>query len=194
MTLQHLATTCLLAWCLTQSAHAQLTTRTGEGDSVKTGLGYGITLNDKSSLKRQWVAINDPNSPVELDGSTNVTVQHEKDYLYAALPSIKARQAISAVELIHVVLDVFGRRLNTLQTAEVADFAAGEVKTVISKWRMWSETEAKLAHTSFTYVRSVRTADGAIYFAPMSQVLDVIRKGPPSITVSDIEPKKGEPK
>lgn len=174
--------------------NAQLVARTGEGDSVKTNLGYNIVLNNLSTMTRQWVAIHDPNSPVEIDGSSNVTVQYEKDYIYATNTAVKAKKDVTAVELVHIIVDVFGRRANTLQNVEVVDLPSGESRGMSGRWRLWSETEAKLAHTSFTYVRSVRMADGKIYFAPMTQVLDLVRKGAPSLTSADIEPKKVEAK
>lgn len=193
MNLKHKATLLAAVLCAA-SANAQLVARTGEGDSVKTTLGYNIVLNNLSTLKRQWVAIHDPNSPVEIDGSSNVTVQYEKDYLYATNTTVKAKKDVTAVELVHIIVDVFGRRANTLQNVEVVDLPSGESRGMSGRWRLWSETEAKLAHTSFTYVRSVRMADGKIYFAPMTQVLDLVRKGAPSLTSADIEPKKVEPK
>lgn len=182
-----------IAVCTTSLATAQpLITRSGEVGTLKVDLGYNIILNEKSSLKRHWVFIHDPNSPVDVEGPTNVGVQYEKDYWYVTNTGIKAKQPVTAVELIHVIVDMFGRKVITLQNVEVADLAAQEVRQVLGKWRVWNETDAKLAHTSFTYVRSARTADDKVYFAPMAQVLEVIRKGLPSLTSTDIEPKKSE--
>lgn len=184
-----------IAICTTGHAAAQaLTTRTGEGGPVKVDLGYSVVLNKNSSLYRQWVYIQDPKCPVEIEGPTDVVVQYKKDYAYQAIMTVKAKQDVTAVEVVHVITDVFGRRLSTLQNGFVQDVKAGETARAAGEWRIWSETEASNALTSFTYVRSVRTADGKVYFAPMAQVLDVIRKGAPSITSTDIEPKKPEPK
>lgn len=184
-----------VAICSTGHASAQaLTTRTGEGGSVKVDLGYNVVLNKASSLTRQWVYIQDPKCPVDIEGSTDVHVRYKKDYNYQASMIFKAKQDVTAVEVIHVITDVFGRRLSTLQNATVRDVKAGDTGVTDGEWRIWSETEASHAFTSFTYVRSVRTADGKVYFAPMAQVLEVIRKGAPSLTSTDIEPKKAEAK
>ena len=184
-----------ISTCLALTTQAQtLTTRTGEGASVKTDLGYNVVLNKNSSLKRQWIYIQDPKAPVDIEYQTDVAVVYKKDYTYQMSVPVKAKQDVTAIELIHVILDVFGRRLNTLQNTAVVDVKANEAASVGGEWRIWSEVEASLAHTSFTYVRSVRTADGKVYFAPMAQVLEIIKKGAPTLTGSDIEPKKPEPK
>jgi hypothetical protein len=180
--------------CLATTAQAQLTTTNGEGDSVRTPLGYNVVLNDKSTLKRQWITINDPNSPAELESGTNVTVQYEKDYFYRSNVGVKGRQPLTAVELVHVIVDVFGRQISTLRKVELADIANQELRYVSGKWRIWSEAEAALAHTSYTYVRAARTADGKVYSAPIDQVLNIIRKAAPALTATDIEPPKAEQK
>lgn len=174
------------------AAHAQLVVKTGEGGAVKVDLGYNVVLNKNSSLRRQWVYIHDPKAPVEIDGSTDIGVRYKKDYNYGGTVVVRAKQDVTAVEVVHVILDVFGRRLSTLQNMAVLDIKADATEGIGGDWRIWSETEASSAHTSYTYVRSVRTADGKVYFAPMSQVFDAIRKGAPSLSSSDIEPKKAD--
>lgn len=184
-----------MGMCLAMTAQAQtLTTRTGEGASLKTDFGYDIVLNKNSSLKRQWTYIQDANSPVDVEGTPDVMVAYIKDYKHTTYYSLKAKQDLTAVEVIHVVFDVFGQRLHTLQNVEVADIKAGESVTMTGEWRIWSERDARVAHTSFTYIRSARTASGNIYTAPSPQVFDVIKKSMPTLLVSDIEPKKQEPK
>lgn len=48
----------------------------GEGNSMKTELGYGFAVNKASTLKREWFVVRDQTSPVALVGRTGVDVTY----------------------------------------------------------------------------------------------------------------------
>lgn len=174
------------------ATHAQLVVKTGEGGTAKVELGYNVVLNKNSSLRRQWAYINDPKSPVEIEGSIDIGVKYKKEYVYTGTAVVRAKQDVHAIEIVHVILDVFGRRLSTLQNLAVSDLKADSTDGFSGEWRIFSESEASAVHSSYTYVRSVRTADGKIYSAPMTQIFEAIRKGSPGLISAEIEPKKSD--
>jgi hypothetical protein len=169
-----------------------------EGGSVITDLGYNISLNKNSSLKREWFVVRDENSPASIEGLAGVRVAYKSgeryssgQYQYGVTYQLKAKEPIVAFEIRVHVLDVFGRLLKTLSSTELVDFS--DSRSFDGNWRIWSENEASEAFASVAYVAQVRTASGRVYEADRAAVFDQIRKVARRITEADLEPKREVP-
>ena len=169
-----------------------------EGGSVVTDLGYNISLNKKSSLKREWFVVRDENSPASIVGSAGVQVTYKSgekyssgQYQYNVTYKLRANEPIAAFEIRVHVLDVFGRLLKTLSASELVDFS--DSSSFDGTWRIWSENEASEAFASVAYIAQVRTASGRVYEADRAAVFDQVRKVARRITEADLEPKREAP-
>lgn len=163
---------------------------------MKVDLGYNISLNKDSSLKREWFVVRDDSSPAYIEGNMGIKVQYKSGerssghYLYNADYVVKAREAIYAVEARVIVIDTFGRVIRTLSTTEVLDLAEGQQKYIDPSWRIYSESEATEAFASIAYVAQVRTQAGKVYEIDRSAVLDQVRKVTRKIADADLDPKR----
>lgn len=169
-----------------------------EGGRVITDLGYNISLNKNSSLKREWFVVRDENSPASIEGSAGVRVAYKSEerhssgqYEYRMTYQLKAKEPIAAFEIRVHMLDVFGRLLQTLSSTELVDFS--DSPSFDGTWRIWSENEASEAFASVAYVAQVRTASGRVYEADRAAVFDQIRKVARRIAEADLEPKREVP-
>src|SRR4051812_48331604 len=83
--------------CVAAQKPAAMTMERYEGSSVKTELGYKITLNTNSTLKREWFVIRDPSSPAQIEGQTGTNVGFNSgrgtgNYEYSASFDLKATE------------------------------------------------------------------------------------------------------
>lgn len=171
---------------------------TTEGDTMKVSLGYNIFLNTNSTAKRQVHRVTDEKSPVKLVGDHSFSIDYKSDrssgsYVYQTRVSHLSEKDLVAIEVLHSVFDVFGRHVRTLQEVLVSDIQAGNTHNHSqSSWRIFSESEAATAHSTFTYVNQARFKDGTVYTAPTSAILAAIRKMSPTATEEQISPPKSK--
>lgn len=179
----------------TMAASAQpLTVSRGTGASVKVDLAMGIALNKASSLTREWVIINDPALPLQIEAGSAVPSYSQDrtrgSYRYRAEYTVKASDAVTAYEVRFLVLDVFGERQRLLSASELTDIAAESSHNHVGVWNLFSEADASTAFYSVGYVAAVRTASGQVYRARLPAVLAEIQKISSAIQASDIEREK----
>jgi hypothetical protein len=168
------------------------------GGGVATDLGYGITLNKTSSLKREWFVVRDDNAPATIEGPVGIGVRYKSgeryssgQYQYQATYTVRAKEPLAAIELRVHVFDVFGKLIKTLSATELVDFS--DTRAFEAAWRIWSENEASEAFASVAYLAQVRTAAGRVYEADRSAVFDQVRRVGRRITEADLEPKREAP-
>lgn len=189
----------LVALCLPVVALAQaLDVTRGTAAPVKVELGYGIELNKGSSLSREWVVINDPAIPLQIERGyaepKYLPDRSRGSYRYAADYVLKAGdQGVRAYEIRFLVLDVFGERQRLLSASRLVDIAAEATWTDNGQWNLFSESDAATAFYSIAYVAAVRTESGRIYRARLPEVLAEIQKISNAIKASDIEREKPGP-
>ena len=161
--------------------------------TIQTPLGFGIVLNEKSSLDREWVTVHDPSIPADLVGTTGVDTAYESgrsraDFKCTSTFSVEAREALSAVEIRFLTFDVWGQHKRTLVVTEIADLAAG-THAFEAKWRLFSENEASEYYASIAYISRVRTSDGRVVEADAGKVIEEARKFSAKFTEEDLEPE-----
>jgi hypothetical protein len=71
---------------------------------------------------------------------------------------ITISQTVMAMEVRHILFDVFGQHLGNLANKEAQDFGAGTA-TLDGTWKLYDDNAARLL-TTVTYVARVRLADG----------------------------------
>ena len=162
-----------------------------DGGSVVTALVSGIKLNEKSTLKRTWIILNDPKSPVQLDGSGITTKYFDRDYKYEATGTLVASEPIVALNVRFLLYDVFGQHIKTLGGEEVRDVPANTPFQLkyIGSWRAW-ENEVSELLTVVSFVAQIRTASGKIWRYDNRGIEDELSKIQFKVTTGDLEPSK----
>jgi len=152
---------CLLFCSLSQ---AQITTSKVNGGSIVTKLSSNIKVNDGSTLTREWIVINDEKCPIQLkDVGINSDYITSDGYRFKATGSMNTLEPIAAYEIHHVLYDVFGSHLMSLNNIDIKDIN-GTID--LSKSRGgWSPSENEVSEylACVSYVAAVRTSKGVIW-------------------------------
>lgn len=172
----------VLLSCLifTSNIFSQLTVSKVEGGSVVTKLSMGIKVNQGSSLKRDWVTINDPACPIQLNDigiETSYGSSTSSSYSFKSVGSFVTKEPIVAYEVVHVLYNVFGEHMKSLSNQEVTDI---DVKSDFSKYASWyaSENDVSEFLICVTYVSNVRTKSGLLWhysYKPIKEQLDKLK-------------------
>jgi hypothetical protein len=187
-----LLTAVLFSLCISASAQ-KLKVTAVDGGWVKTRLRNGVDVNDKSSLRRSWINIDDPSCPVQLSQVGVYTGFFNDDYRYRAAGTITPAEPIAAVELTFILYDVFGHHIQTLGLVRVEDISANESYELRDfNWSAW-EPEVSQLLTVVSYVSQVRLVNGRVWHANEKAVSDEIARMQLQ-TGDDIFTPKLEPK
>lgn len=161
------------------------------GGSVVTELGYNIKVNPHSSLERTWVIINDPKSPVQLNGTGVTTSYGDRQYEYRPSGNLITSEAIVAINIRFILYDVFGSHIKTLGIMEIRDIPvnkAFELKEAGS-WRAW-ENEVSELLTVVAFVAQIRTASGKIWRYNEKAIEEELSKIRLKVSTGVLEPSK----
>jgi hypothetical protein len=164
-----------------------------DGGSITTQLGYGIAVAKGSSLKREWIAVQEPSAPAQFEGTPGVATvydskQYGGDYLYRAKFKLAFTSDVRAFEVRFLLFNVWGEHVTNLVSSEVEDVASGGTKEYAANWNVTASDVAE-HYASIAYVARVRLADGRIIEAPIETVLDEARKFSAKFTAEQLEPK-----
>ncbi len=153
---------------------------TVNGGDIKVELGYGIVLNDSSSINREWRAIHDSSIPVRLIGTPGVdaiyqskTSYSSSSYMYKSTFSITPTEPLVAIEMRFLLFDIWGNHTENLSATEILDMEAGKQYDFEGQWKIYSENEASEYYSSISYISQVRTKTGKVLSAnPESIVME----------------------
>lgn len=150
------------------NAYCQLEVKKVNGGSVITKLGMGIKVNDGSSLSREFIIINSPTCPLQLEGVGIITT-YSNSYSYVPVGTITPKEPITAYEVHHVLYNVFGEHMKTLSNQTVIDISA---TTNFSKYSSWYANENGVSEyfICVSYVANVRTANNVVWHYDLKEI------------------------
>jgi hypothetical protein len=167
------------------------------GGSVRTQLGFNITLNKNSSLSREWIAIHDSFLPADFPITPGVGTIYDGagtlrsgEYNYRSSVILEVKEPVAAVEIRFLLFDVWGEHTRTLSATFVEDFEPGGSKSFIPKWNLYSENEASQFYASIAFVARVRTQSGKTFVADYGAVMQEAQKFSRKLTMEDLEPEQ----
>jgi hypothetical protein len=145
------------------NTYSQISISRLSGGSVVTKLGMGISINNGSSLTREWIVLNDTTCPLQLQNVGINTVYLSSEYYFKASGILSLKEKIVAYEIHHVLYNVFGEHIKTLKNLEVIDIS---MPTELPKMNSWYATENDVSEylTCVSYVATVRTLMGKIWY------------------------------
>ncbi len=143
----------------------------------------GITINKGSSLERESILFNDPNSPVQLQSHSMEIAYQDRSFRFGADSDIEVSQPIVGMQIRTIQYDAFGQHMQNLSNTEIKDFSAGDT-SVSAQWRA-REAQVTRFLTAVTYVARVRLEDGSQWVFDEDELFDALRS-------LDLEQKIGE--
>lgn len=155
----------LSACLLTAPAAAQIQVMQPKASDSAT-FRPSLTMNQRSTLKRQSIALQDRSAPAFLDGDHNV---EPRGSTYHADWMFSVREPVVAVEMTTHIFDVFGRHIGMLVAYEVTDVES-KSSNLIAEWQMPPGLRQETAFTHVSYISLARTKAGRIYIAPTALV------------------------
>lgn len=171
--------------------------RRTSGGSIKTVLTSSICLNKNSSVQREFITIDDDKSPASIANCIGVTTVYKGrteyaagGYNYLSKYSIRANEAICAVELRFLVFSIWGEHIRTLSSTHIEDLSAGRVITYDGEWNLFSESEASEHYASIAYLAAIRTSSGRVYKMDTHSIVLEARKFSEKFTDTNLEPTK----
>ncbi len=160
------------------SVYSQMSVVRTVGSSFTTDIGYGIKINEGSSLKKEKIIINDALCPIQLNGDVGIEIS-TRDRAFAFNPSgsFNVKEPIVAYEMHHIIYDIFGDHIKTLSNTQVADIVGQQIFTKYDGWYA-SENNVSEYLISVSYVANVRTQSGQIWhynFIAIKDQLDILK-------------------
>lgn len=161
-----------------KSTSGRFSTTAVDGGSIVVELGYGIKLNERSSLHRKAYVINDSLAPLTLSDFTLSIGYKDRSYVVRTAGTASVNDNVSALEIRILLFDVFGEHLKTLSATSIADRRTGtSILTGNEDWSWFlSSTEAQDAMTSVAFVARARQASGGIWNFDEAAIIGELKK------------------
>jgi hypothetical protein len=133
-----------------------------EGSSVVIKLSTGIKVNDGSTLKKEYIIINDTNCPIQMVDVGIETSYAASEFSFNPIGLLKSKEPIVAYEVVHLIYNVFGEHMESLSNTEIIDF---EGEKNFSRYSSWYASENNVGEylICISYVSNVRTKSGKIW-------------------------------
>lgn len=158
------------------SEAAELSMTRSDGGSNVTVLSGSIRVNDRSSLRKEWIVINDPASPVEIDKETGVETGYD-DRRYELTPKgkVRAKEDVSAYRIVFVLFDVFGDRMKNLSSLDVMDMNQGK-EYGFGRYSSWyaSENDVEEFLVSVAFISRVRRKTGGVWEPDLHRIQEAL--------------------
>lgn len=146
----------------------------GDGGPIAFESGYGME-NGGSSLSMQWVIVNDENLPVEL---TQFQIRRILGTRYRGFSidySIESQAPVSAVELVFIPFDVWGRSSRPMSATHIQDIPAG-TQNFSSEWSILTESDVSNHFVMIGYVAQARLETGEVIKTNLDDVIEEARR------------------
>lgn len=157
----------------------------GTGTPMNFEIGYGIQVNEGSTLSREWVIVNDERLPITLTSFQSQTRLNDRNWIYDIRYEIEVAQDIQAIEIRFIPFDIWGESSRTLSATVIRDIGAG-AQSLSAQWRILSESDAVHHYAMLGYVAQVKLASGAILRANPDTVVEAARHFSEDFTSGDL--------
>ncbi|MGI8600221.1 MAG: hypothetical protein ACR2KB_13285 [Chitinophagaceae bacterium] len=141
---------------------SQIQVEKKDGGSVITNLGYNIKVNEGSSLNRQYIILNDANSPIQIYETGVKTSYADRSYSFIPVGNLIAKEPVTAIEINYVLYNVFGEHIKTLAGKEIKDISSSMDLSKIGTWYA-SENQISEYLICVAFVANVRKQNGTIW-------------------------------
>ena len=137
-----------------------------------------FTINEGSTLQRESIVLNVPDVPLRLVSASMHFGYEESQYFYNMAAQVDVAVPITALEVRHMLFDVFGEHMQNLSNTEATDITPGDY-SMAARWNTLRENPvygAITEHlTTVSYVAKARLRDGRVWkfdFDALSDALE----------------------
>ena len=103
-----------------------VTVASDNGGRIRTDLGYGISLNERSTLLREAVVVHDSRLPLDFVGTPVLQmIYDDRDFTYNTDVTVVAAEDVTAFAASFITFNVFGEQVANLGATEVVDIPTG---------------------------------------------------------------------
>ena len=155
-----------------------------EGSSLAFDIGYGIIINEGSSLQREALIVQDSRLPARIVDFEVKTVIEDRNWEYKIEYSVELENPVTAIELRFIPFDIWGDQDTPLSATKIEDISEGPWSSVGS-WRL-SESDAVHHYAMIGYVAQVKLANGQIIKANPDLVVDAAKDFSGDFSSSDL--------
>lgn len=134
----------------------------------------GVNFNEGSTLQRERILLNIASCPVQLTSTSLRFNYKDRGLRYEVQTGIRVQSPITALEIRHVLYDVFGDHMHNLSNVEARDLGAGP-STMDGTWNAYRDNDVTQHLTTVTFVASVRLADGRTWKFQMEPLIAALR-------------------
>jgi hypothetical protein len=157
-----------------------------DGGPMAFDIGYGIIVNEGSSLAREAVIVRDARLPAFLKTYSATTPLSDRNYVHKIEYELTIKEPVSAIEVRFIPFDVWGDQNRPLSSTTVEDIATGDWSSA-GFWTIYSEADASTHYAMLGYVAQVKLASGEIIKANPELVIKAAQNFSEDFTAGDLE-------
>jgi len=131
-----------------------------QGGPMAIDIGYGIKVNESSTLQREILIIQDERLPAKLTGFKVKTAIPDRNWEYLIEYETEITSDISAIQVKFIPFSIWGEKDIPLSATTIADIKVGKWSEDGS-WRL-SETDAVQHYAMIGFVAQVKLSSGEI--------------------------------
>lgn len=128
--------------------------------SMAFDIGYGMKVNENSTLQREILIIQDERLPAKLTNFRVRTAIPDRNWEYLINYDVEVTSDISAIEVRFIPFSIWGEKDVTLSSTNVADIKVGQWSEKGS-WRL-DENDAVQHYAMIGFVAQVKLSSGEI--------------------------------
>lgn len=129
----------------------------------------GVAINEGSTLQRESIVLNIPSSPARIHDARLSFDYGDRRFRYEVSTQLDANVLVRALEVRHVLFNVFGDHMHNLSNTEAVDLSPG-THTLDGAWNMFQENDLSEHLTTVTYVARARLEDGSVWNADLDAI------------------------
>lgn len=133
----------------------------------------GVMINEGSTLQRESILLNVPSSPVRIHAAELSFSYRDRRFRYEITTQLEASVLVRALEVRHILYDVFGDHMHNLSNTESVDISPGAIE-LDGTWNMFQENDLTEHLTTVTYVARARLEDGSVWNADINAISDAL--------------------
>ena len=122
----------------------------------------GITMNEGSTMQRESILLNVPDSPIRFTSASMSFDYEDRRFQYNVAAQLEAAVPIAALEVRHVLFDLFGEHMQNLSNTDATDITPGNY-SMDGTWNILRENEVTEHLTTVSFVAQARLENGRVW-------------------------------
>ena len=122
----------------------------------------GIPMNEGSTMQRESIVLNVPDSPVRFTSASMSFDYEDRRFQYNVAAQLEAAVPIAALEVRHVLFDLFGEHMQNLSNTDATDITPGNY-SMDGTWNILRDNAVTEHLTTVSFVAQARLENGRVW-------------------------------